>query len=199
MSDDELKVVALAAFKSLINSNKLSLPATSLTLLTKVMTVKLPLGLLPNATSTPRFKLTDLRKFESIIEDLSATWTDGLISYSRDTNGSNRMMIWELALRGSSSAGRALANLGFNASQDTSGSKKRKRVVDEDADSAAGDQEEFEEEESNSGAPATLSSLSQEMREVYTILQKSTAKGRLLAERVRPCTPPFSCPKLNLT
>ncbi|KAF9057292.1 MT-A70-domain-containing protein [Panaeolus papilionaceus] len=183
MSDDELKVVALAAFKSLINSNKLSLPATSLTLLTKVMTVKLPLGLLPNATSTPRFKLTDLRKFESIIEDLSATWTDGLISYSRDTNGSNRMMIWELALRGSSSAGRALANLGFNASQDTSGSKKRKRVVDEDADSAAGDQEEFEEEESNSGAPATLSSLSQEMREVYTILQKSTAKGRLLAER----------------
>jgi len=64
------------------------------------------------------------------------------------------------------------------------GSRKRKRVVDEDADSAAGDEETLLEEDVLGGSTSSLAKLSADMREAYMILQKSTAKGRLLAEQV---------------
>lgn len=57
-------------------------------------------------------------------------------------------------------------------------------MVDEDADSAAGDDETLLEEEVMSGSTSSLAELSADMREAYMILQKSTAKGRLLAEQV---------------
>ena len=60
---------------------------------------------------------------------------------------------------------------------------KRKRIIDEDADSAAGNDDEQDSYEGPAGS-TTLGSLSKELKEVYTILQKSTAKGRLLAEQV---------------
>jgi mRNA (2'-O-methyladenosine-N6-)-methyltransferase len=64
--------------------------------------------------------------------------------------------------------------------------RKRKRVIDEDADSAAGDDEAEDSFEDVPGSQraTTLGSLSKELRDVYSLLQKGTAKGRLLAERV---------------
>jgi mRNA (2'-O-methyladenosine-N6-)-methyltransferase len=62
--------------------------------------------------------------------------------------------------------------------------RKRKRVIDEDADSAAGDDDaEDLLEDIVSQRATTLGSLSKELREVYSLLQKSTARGRLLAEQ----------------
>lgn len=188
MSDDELKVVVTTAFKMFLSSCKVNTPATSLDLLTSVMTCKMPSGLLPNAP-TPKFRLTDLARFESIVEDLSNTWADGIITYSRD-EASGSMMIWELSSPLSSLGGRPL--LGSSSSNslrsmELSGlsSRKRKRVVDEDADSAAGDDETLlDEEDVLGGSTSSLAKLSPDMREAYMILQKSTAKGRLLAEQV---------------
>ena len=64
----------------------------------------------------------------------------------------------------------------------------RKRIVDEDADSAAGDDAEGSSRHA-SISPITvggpIGSLSKDMKEVYALIQKSTAKGRLLAERFR--------------
>jgi mRNA (2'-O-methyladenosine-N6-)-methyltransferase len=187
MSDDELKVVVTTALKMLLSSRKVNTPATSLELLTSVMTCKMPSGLLANAP-TPKFRLTDLAHFEHIVENLSNTWTDGVITCSRDES-SGRMMIWDVSSHLSSSGGRPL--LGSSSSNSLRitelpglSSRKRKRVVDEDADSAAGDDETLLEEEVMSGSTSSLAELSADMREAYMILQKSTAKGRLLAEQV---------------
>jgi len=126
------------------------------------------------------------------VEDLAQTWTEGKILISRDDNDSKKMMIWEVGLQngllGKSLMGTgSFSSVGSGGGGDMSGSRKRKRVVDEDADSAAGDEEEtyLDEDEDNAGNNyGSLANLSKEMREVYTILQKSTAKGRLLAEQV---------------
>ena len=191
MSDDELKIVALTAIKSLINGQKINAPITSLDLLTSVITTKLPIGLLPRSPP-PRFRLTDLRRFERIVEDLANTWSEGFISFSNDSS-SGKMKIWEIGLHSAQGqAGRSVISVyGNSASVGGIGnveilSKKRKRVVDEDADSAAGDEDEALLEEEGTGvAGSTLANLTPEMREVYTIIQKSTAKGKLLAEQVR--------------
>ena len=141
----------------------------------------MPLGLLPDGIRTPRFRLTDLRKFEKIVEDLAQTWTEGKIVISRDDD-SKKLLIWEVVLQQQSGLMGSFSSVG-SGDASGSGSKKRKRVVDEDADSAVGDEESYlDEEEDNSRS--SLANLSKEMREVYTILQKSTAKGRLLAEQV---------------
>lgn len=158
----------------------------------------MPSELLPNGVPTPRFRLTDLSRLEKIVEDLAQTWTEGRVVISRD-DGNNKMMIWEVGLQqqnGLVVGNKSLMGVGSfssigsggggGGSSDVSGSRKRKRVVDEDADSAAGNEEEetyLDEEEDNAGH-RSLANLSKEMREVYTILQKSTAKGRLLAEQV---------------
>jgi len=191
MSDDELKIVALTAIKSLISGQKINTPITSLDLLTSVITTKLPIGLLPRSPP-PRFRLTDLRRFERIVEDLANTWSEGFISFSNDSS-SGKMKIWEIGLHSAQGqAGRSVisaygnsASVGGVGNAETL-SKKRKRVVDEDADSAAGDEDEALLEEEGTGvAGSTLANLTPEMREVYTIIQRSTAKGRLLAEQVR--------------
>ena len=136
---------------------------------------------------TPRFRLTDLSRFEKIIEDLAQTWTEGKVVISRD-DGSKKLIIWEVVLQqqnGLMGGNKLFMGAESFSSVGSSGdtSKKRKRVVDEDADSAVGDEESYlDEEEDNSHS--SLANLSKEMREVYTILQKSTAKGRLLAEQV---------------
>lgn len=191
MSDDTLKIVVITALQSLLSSRKLNTPIASMDLLTSVMTTKMPLELLPNDIPTPRFRLTDLSRFEKIVEDLSQTWTEGKVVISRD-DVSKKLMIWEVVLQqqngllGSNKlfmgAG-SFPSVASGGDASGSGSRKRKRVVDEDADSAASDEEDYlDEEEDNAGN--SLASLSKEMREVYTILQKSTAKGRLLAEQV---------------
>ncbi|KAA1466102.1 MT-A70-domain-containing protein [Dentipellis sp. KUC8613] len=78
--------------------------------------------------------------------------------------------------------------------------KKRKRVVDEDADSAAGSGDEADEVVDEVKKPVTaLEGLSKDLKEVYAILQKSTAKGRLLAEQFRSVGTSFEpiCPHIT--
>jgi mRNA (2'-O-methyladenosine-N6-)-methyltransferase len=91
-------------------------------------------------------------------------------------------MVWEVLLDPSGQARLGgPSTLGLQA-----GSRKRKRVVDEDADSAAGNDDDEEEEDIGLGGSqsSTLGNLTNQLREVYAILKKSTAKGRLLAEQV---------------
>lgn len=181
MSDDELKVIVISAIQSLIKSGKFSLPATSMDLLAQVVAFKVPTGLLPSSSSKTRFRLTDLLRFESILQGISQTWDQGTLSLSRQ-NGEVTIVDISLepgpsyqALAGTESPSGELLNL-----------RKRKRVIDEDADSAAGDDEAEDSSEDVPGSqPAsTLGSLSKELRDVYSLLQKGTAKGRLLAEQV---------------
>lgn len=174
MSDNELKVVAATAIQSLFTSGKVYTPITAMDLLARVITFKPPASLFTDSSSSPRFRLTDLSRFQSILENLSHTWDRGTLSISVD-NG--EMTVMDLTLEPPSQASSALAP-GANT-------RKRKRVVDEDADSAAGDADEAEDTEEFMQPTSTLGSLSKELREVYAILQKSTARGRLLAERVR--------------
>ncbi|KAF9563726.1 MT-A70-domain-containing protein [Agrocybe pediades] len=189
MSGDALRIVATTALTCLLFSHKLRTPLTSLELLTRVIGTKLPAGLLPDSQVPPKFRLTDLSRFERILEDLSTNWADGHISLSRD-EATNKMMIWEVGLDSTGSGARHPSG---SSSSTTAGegsglvSKKRKRVVDEDADSAAGDEEEvaYDGDDVVGSSASTLASLNVEMREVYMLLQKSTAKGKLLAEQFR--------------
>lgn len=88
--------------------------------------------------------------------------------------------------------------------------RKRKRVIDEDADSAAGNSQEEDEQQDQGDVdtkpvPSTLDSLNKDMKEVYHLLQQGTARGKLIAEQVgrymhslssRPtrCFPSFALP-----
>lgn len=172
MSDEQLKTVASATINALFSAGKISTPIESMDLLSKVISNGPPNGLLPSPA--PRFRLTDLSKFETILEDLSQRWDHGTITISREDGGTTVM---EVQLGGPSSEG-GLAGLT---------TRKRKRVVDEDADSAAGNDDEQDSYDGPAVGSTTLGNLSKELKEVYTILQKSTAKGRLLAEQV--CIP----------
>ncbi|KAG6841329.1 hypothetical protein C0991_012328 [Blastosporella zonata] len=177
MSNDELRVLAVTTLTSLVSSGKLSLPMSAMSLLTRVVSTKVPSGLFANPSSPNiRFRLTDQSRFEKLLEELSQTWVEGSISLSRE-NGV--LTVQDITLYPSGHT-RPVTEA---VSGDTT-SRKRKRVIDEDADSAAGDEETEETyEELGSNATSTLASLSKEMREVYAILQRSTARGRLLAEQ----------------
>lgn len=180
MSNNELKLVATAALNAIFAGRNILCPITSMDLLTRVMSFKTPIGLLPK-TPPPNFRLTDLSQFEQILEDLSNTWNYGTISLSRDY-ATGEMMVWEVVL---DPTGQARLGGPSTAGQL---SRKRKRVVDEDADSAAGNDNDEEEEEDvgvEGSQSSTLANLTNQLREVYAILQKSTAKGRLLAEQFR--------------
>lgn len=173
--NDQLKLVASATINVIFSTGKIYAPISSMDLLSRVISSGPPPGLLPIETPPPRFRLIDLPKFESILEDLSQSWDYGAISLRRDDGV---LTVMDVHL-GSQVSGSALAAL----------TRKRKRVVDEDADSAAGNDPD---EQDSFDAPmspgsSTLGNLSKEMKEVYTILQMGTAKGRLLAEQV--CIP----------
>ncbi len=169
MSIDELKLVVLSALRHLVNTDTVHIPITSLDLLTRVIAYTPPAGLLPDKPP-PRLRLTDLSRFEGILETLAVGWDEGTLKFNRD-NG--EFTIMDISLASSSSL-----NL----------PKKRKRVIDEEADSAAGDEDENEETpvEESSGQPlSALLSLTKEQLETFTLIQMSTAKGRLLAQQVR--------------
>ena len=200
MSDDELRLILITALKYSLtaDSTAISTPLGSLDLLSHVLTVPIPAGLLPHSP-TPKFRLTDLDRFERFLEELSKTWEEGWIVLSRSTGSeSGNLTIYEIGL-GSGKQGPNGSLLSHSASisstETTSTLRKRKRVVDEDADSAAGDGEDDDEPfvslaghsdfiSLDGAGGSTLANLSPEMRKVYTFMQKETAKGRLLAERV---------------
>jgi mRNA m6A methyltransferase catalytic subunit len=169
MSEEQLKLVASTTINGLFSSGKVSVPISSMDLLSRVISSGPPTGLMP--TPPPRFRLTDLPKFESILESLSQNWDHGTIALAHDDGG---VTVMDVHL-GSPGSVNALAGLN---------TRKRKRVVDEDADSAAGNDDEQDSFEGLTVGSTTLGNLSKELKEVYTILQKSTAKGRLLAEQV---------------
>ncbi|KAK2466489.1 hypothetical protein APHAL10511_002131 [Amanita phalloides] len=166
MSSDDLSTLAITALKSLFGSGKIHAPISSMSLLTRVISFNSP------AARNPRFKLTDLARFEDILDDISRTWDEGVISLMRD-NGS--MTILDFSFD-------AASECGFTSGPNP---RKRKRVIDEDDDSAAGDAADDSSAYESVGTPAasTLANLSKDMREAYAILQRSTAKRRLLAEQ----------------
>ncbi|KAF8211379.1 MT-A70-domain-containing protein [Mycena galopus ATCC 62051] len=184
MSTDGLKVVAASALYNLFSTGKASAPITSMQLLICVITTKTPPGLLPNTSTAPRFRLTDLSRFETILESFSPIWEHGTLSLSRE-NG--ELTVMDVTL------GAAPTALGESLNP-----RKRKRVVDEEADSAAGD-DDVEDSSFESSVPTTLGSYSKELREVYALMRKGTAKGRLLAEQFRSPVESFEpiCPHIT--
>lgn len=164
MADDEPTVAVRSAVRDVFASGKISTPISSMDLLLSLITSK--------ATAcTSHLRLTDLKRLEIVLEGLAGRWEHGSISLSRE-NGV--LTITEVHFG--------------NAPTDMMNLRKRKRPpVDEEADSAAGDDpdERSSRSISNSPPPASpLANLGKELREVYAILQRATAKGRLLAERV---------------
>ena len=127
-------------------------------LLSRVISFGPPPGLF--STPAPRFRLIDLSKFESILEDLSQNWEHGSISLRWDDGVLTIMDV----------------HLGSHSPRSALPTRKRKRVVDEDADSAAGndpDEQDSLDGPMPAGSSATLANLSRrELKEVYTILPK---------------------------
>ncbi|EIN10332.1 MT-A70-domain-containing protein [Punctularia strigosozonata HHB-11173 SS5] len=143
-------------------------------------------------SARPPLRLTDLARFDSILSAFSRTWEHGTVVVHRDDTGNRTLVVLDVQL-GPSALPRP--------------AKKRKRPVrDEDADSATGDPEDEHVDadaapgEDEHADPPTSPSrhLSRELREVYAILQRGTAKGRLLAERFRS-TNAFEpvCPRIT--
>ncbi|KAF7355099.1 MT-A70-domain-containing protein [Mycena sanguinolenta] len=176
MSTDALKVVAASALYSLFSSGKASAPITAMQLLIRDYS--------PNTSTAPRFRLTDLARFEAILESFSPTWEHGTLSWSRE-NG--ELTVMEVSLGVTQTA------LGESLNP-----RKRKRVIDEEADSAAGD-DDAEDNSLELSAPTALGSYSKELREVYALMRKGTAKGRLLAEQFRSAEENFEpiCPHIT--
>lgn len=181
-TDEKLKIVVSAALRGIFCSNKASTPISSFDLLTRVISAgPPPSGLLPASAPAPRLRLTDLKKFEGVLECLAQEWDVGRLVISKE-GGSGELTVLDVQLGRASKAQPVVPH-----------GRKRKRIVDEDADSAAGDAEEDEEENvdeigDRKPAPSTLDSLSKEMKEVYSLLQRGTARGKLLAEQVNSST-----------
>ena len=173
MADEQFRNLVSDTLYSLFSSSKINTPVGSLELLSSAITTNLRATPGDSATpSRPSFRLTDRSRFECAIEALAKHWERGAISVIRDDSG---VTVTDVHLGSSSSAEPATRVTG-----------KRKRVKDEDADSAAGSGDEAEEayEEEAQKPCTTLANLPKDLKEVYAFLQRSTTKGRLLAEQV---------------
>ncbi|KAI6101557.1 MT-A70-domain-containing protein [Pisolithus croceorrhizus] len=177
--DDELASVVSSALRDAFSTGILSAPISSRDLLLHFISFKAWAG-------SPTLKLTDLRRLDSILERLENHWEHGTIRTSRVNDA---LAIVDIYLG--------------NGRADVSNPRKRKRAVDEEADSAAGDEHDERSSRSQSRSPppskTPLGSLGKELKEVYALLQRSTAKGRLLAERFRSVQPTFNpiCPQVT--
>lgn len=174
MSLPQHRILAESALRDLLKRRKIAVPLSSSELLAKVVSYRAPVGLFPDNLSTTRFRLVDRRLFESVLEQLSVSWDDGSIQM---TTNDGTCMITELSLGGGGTTRLTASAL------EQLNPRKRKRVIDEDADSATANQPEEEEFVDDHGDAQTMS-LTAELKEVYNILQRHTAKGRLLAEQV---------------
>lgn len=157
---DDLKLAASQCLQKLINDGKLYLPVSASYLLREFVTLS------PISPSAASFRLTDLRKLEAILEELAVHWDAGTLLIIRD-NG-------EVSLVHAACNSNGLPS-----------TRKRKREleIDEDADSAE-ESESRREIESKALSMVPMSSLPMETRETYGLLQRGTAKGKLLAEQV---------------
>ena len=165
MADDEFAVTVRSAVRDVFTSGKISTPISSMDLLLSLIASK------PTGCLSRLLRLTDLHRLETALESLSSRWEYGSLSLSRE---GGVLTITDVHLG--------------NAMADMVNSRKRKRPpVDEEADSAAGDDRDADERSSTNSPPPSatpLANLGKELREVYAILQRATAKGRLMAERV---------------
>ena len=166
MSDEQLRLLASTTINGLFSSGEILTPISAMDLLSRIISTGPPAGLFPESTPIPRFRLFDLPKCEAVLEGLAQNWEHGTLNV---TTEGGEMTVMDVKL-GTGAQGLDLAP------------RKRKRIVDEEADSADGNDEEGDSLEPGTTA---LGSLSKELKEVYAIMQKSTAKGRLLAEQVR--------------
>ena len=162
MAADALKQHASRGLQELIKSGVIQPPISAFNLLTKLIS-------LPGASDdSPSFRLTDLKKLEFILEQLSESWDAGSISVLRDATG---LTIMNVYLNGSRSP------LHFR--------RKRKRPVDEDADSAEENEANLAaSRESKSPTVPSINNLSKELQEIYALLQRGTARQKLLCEQV---------------
>ncbi|KIK67042.1 hypothetical protein GYMLUDRAFT_37078 [Collybiopsis luxurians FD-317 M1] len=170
--DERLKLVASIALLSLFTSGAVSTPISSKDLLTRVITYKLPS--LPS--NLPRFRLTDLFKFEAALESLAHDWDSAELKLVREDG---QVVVMDVVFPNGLST--TTSGLDFNP-------RKRKRVIDEEADSAAGSEPEEEEDdkaiqEIGGYKQSGLAGFSKQQREVYALMQKGTAKSKLIAER----------------
>ena len=182
-NDEKLKIVVSSALKALFASGRITTPISSFDLLARVISSGPPSpGLFPGPDPPPKLRLTDLSRFEHVLDGLSQEWNEGKLVLSHD--GETTVLDIQL---GQTSRGQT------NGASAAAHGKKRKRIVDEDADSATAVQEDeaSSDAECRKPMPSTLDSLSKDMREVYSLLQRGTAKGRLIAEQV--CAVAGSC------
>ncbi|KAJ4490949.1 MT-A70-domain-containing protein [Lentinula aciculospora] len=172
--DERLQLVTSTALLSLFTAGNVSTPISSKALLTKVITYKQPL------VDLPRFRLTDLSKFETSLESLAHSWSaSGDPASLRLVREDGHLVVMDVILP--SGVSTTARGLDFNPKNP----RKRKRVIDEEADSAAGSEpEEEEEQEEDIGRyrQSGLAGFSKQQREVYKLVQQPTAKGKLLAE-----------------
>jgi mRNA m6A methyltransferase catalytic subunit len=172
MADEQFRTLVSDTLYTLFSSSKIHTPVGSLELLSSAITASLKSPSDSTAPPKPKFRLTDRSRFERAIEALSKHWENGSITVIRDDSG---VTVTDVHLGSGSVTEPPTRIIG-----------KRKRVRDEDADSAAGSGDEAEDayEEEAQKPCTTLANLSKELKEVYAFLQRSTAKGRLLAEQV---------------
>src|SRR4051812_4968931 len=152
---EELKHSASYSLRALFGDGSVETPINTIDLLGKIIAR----GPVPPAHMT--FRLTDLRKLEAILAGFSAHWDAGTIELIRDANGTS---VTRVVIDSPDCAPR---------------SRKRKRLVDEDADSAEEDApSEPVNEKDDTISSRGSNGLSKEMHEIYAFLQKGTAKGR---------------------
>ncbi|KAH8830672.1 MT-A70-domain-containing protein [Flagelloscypha sp. PMI_526] len=182
MSRAELRILAEYALREISQSGKLPTPISAQELLFRVVTYRPPAGLF-QTDSPPRFRLTDLQ--------LSTSWSEAQLSL---VNENGTCTVLELSLGGSQRLTQSsLAQLNPRK-------RKYSRSIDEDADSAtANEPEPTEDELTNTETKSPSQSLSSELKEVYNILQGSSAKRRLLAEQFRSPEESFEpiCPQVT--
>jgi mRNA (2'-O-methyladenosine-N6-)-methyltransferase len=174
MADPLLPEIS-SAIRSLFSSRAATTPISSLNLLGR---------LIASSRKAPLLRLHELHRFEAILESLSQPqgWEHGGITLLKNASG---VVVMNVVLV------KKLIQVPYDGSNSLANPKKRKRPVDEEAESREGSehgQSSLEEEEIRPPKPtaSSLSNLSEEMKEIYEILQKPTAKGRLLAEQVIP-------------
>jgi hypothetical protein len=190
--DARLRAFASDALFSLFAADKVCPPISSQELLTRLIAAT---PLTPGAR--PPFRLTDLAPFERTLRALARDWDHGAL-YIQDL---------QAGASGAPARGGLIVvdvQLGRAARPASGIVRKRKRVAaDSDADSAAGSPPPEGADvlaDADDGAPPgeahtngpKLGDLPIELKEIYALLQRPTAKSRLLAEQVLGLSRPIT-------